>query len=57
MVLGNGRAFADRFAAYVKKLTKVIGHGDREGPPAIDRSPLPVLRPPLCATEFMMQQY
>ena len=32
MGLGNGSAIADRFAAYVGELTKVIGHADREGP-------------------------
>ncbi len=30
--LGNRMAIADRFAAYVGELTKVIGHADREGP-------------------------
>jgi SRSO17 transposase len=32
MGLGNGSAIADRFAAYVGELTKVIGHTDRAGP-------------------------
>jgi len=32
MGLGNRTAIADRFAAYVGELTKVIGHEDREGP-------------------------
>ena len=32
MGLGSGMAVADRFAAYVGELTKVIGHADREGP-------------------------
>ncbi len=32
MGLGNRMAIADRFAAYVGELTKVIGHADREGP-------------------------
>ena len=32
MGLGNRIAIADRFAAYVGELTKVIGHADREGP-------------------------
>jgi SRSO17 transposase len=32
MGLGNESAIADRFAAYVGELTKVIGHADREGP-------------------------
>jgi SRSO17 transposase len=32
MGLGNGSAIADRFAAYVGELTKVIGHADRSGP-------------------------
>jgi SRSO17 transposase len=32
MGLGNERAIADRFAAYIGELTKVIGHADREGP-------------------------
>jgi hypothetical protein len=31
MGLGNGKAVTDRFAAYIGELTKVIGHGDREG--------------------------
>jgi SRSO17 transposase len=32
MGLGNEKAIADRFAAYIGELTKVIGHADREGP-------------------------
>src|SRR5215471_7653610 len=32
MGLGNRIAIADRFAAYVGELTKVVGHADREGP-------------------------
>ena len=32
MGLGNRMAIADRFAAYVGELTKMIGHADREGP-------------------------
>jgi SRSO17 transposase len=32
MGLGNKRAIADRFAAYVGELTQVIGHADRKGP-------------------------
>jgi SRSO17 transposase len=32
MGLGNGSATADRFAAYVGEVTKVIGHADRSGP-------------------------
>ena len=32
MGLGSELAHADRFAAYVNELTKVIGHADREGP-------------------------
>jgi hypothetical protein len=30
---GSGMAIADRFAAYVGELTKVVGHADRAGPP------------------------
>ena len=29
---GSGMAIADRFAAYVCELTKVVGHADRAGP-------------------------
>ena len=29
---GSGMAIADRFAAYVGELTKVVGHADRAGP-------------------------
>jgi SRSO17 transposase len=32
MGLGSKLEHADRFAAYVNELTKVIGHADREGP-------------------------
>src|SRR6201989_2098912 len=32
MGLGSALEHADRFAAYVDELTKVIGHADREGP-------------------------
>ena len=32
MGLGSGIEIANRFAAYVGELTKVIGHADREGP-------------------------
>src|SRR5258708_3837937 len=32
MGLGSRMEIADRFAAYVGELTKVIGHADREGP-------------------------
>jgi SRSO17 transposase len=32
MGLGSELAHADRFAAYVDEVTKVIGHADREGP-------------------------
>jgi hypothetical protein len=31
MGLGSKLEHADRFAAYVNELTKVIGHADREG--------------------------
>src|SRR6516225_8956726 len=32
MGLWNGKAMADRFAAYIGELTKVVGHADRAGP-------------------------
>jgi SRSO17 transposase len=32
MERGSGTAIADRFAAYVGELTKVVGHADRTGP-------------------------
>lgn len=32
MGLWNGAAIADRFAAYIGELTKVVGHADRAGP-------------------------
>jgi SRSO17 transposase len=32
MGLGNETAIADRFAAYIGELTKLIGHADRKGP-------------------------
>ena len=37
MDLGNERAIADRFAAYVGELTKVIGHADLH----VRRNPCP----------------